>query len=152
MSYTPVPNEVYHIGLSAGAIAVYGYLLHIENRQTFRCYASYKTIGEAVKMSANTVRKYVEELETRHLIRTEQTSVVTKDGRKRNGTLLYNIRPIREAVDSYNERLLLKIEADAKRQRIQEQLSRRCTPQEAHAIAEWVQPHAQSANGCDAQL
>ncbi len=32
MSYTPVPNEVYHIGLSAGAIAVYGYLLHIENR------------------------------------------------------------------------------------------------------------------------
>ena len=136
MSYTPVPNEVYHIGLSAGAIAVYGYLLHIENRQTFKSYASYKTIGKAVKMSDNTVRKYVEELESRHLIRTEQTSVMTKAGRKRNGTLLYNIRPIQEAVDSYNERLLLKVEADAKRQRIQEQLSRRCVPREAHAIVE----------------
>ena len=136
MSYTPVPNEVYHIGLSAGAIAVYGYLLHIENRQTFKCYAGYKTIGKAVKMSANTVRKYVEELETRHLILTEQTSVVTKDGRKRNGTLLYNIRPIQEAVDSYNNWLLLKLEADTKRQKIQEQLSRRCVPQETHAIAE----------------
>lgn len=136
MRYTPVPNEVYHIDLPAGAIAVYGYLLHIENRQTFKSYASYKTIGKAVKMSANTVRKYVEELETRHLIRTEPTSVVTKDGRKRNGTLLYNIRPIKEAVDSYNERLLLKIKADTERQRIQEQLSRRCTPQEPHAVGE----------------
>ncbi len=143
MSYTPVPNEVYHIDLSAGAIAVYGYLLHIENRQTFKSYASYRTIGEAVKMSANTVRKYVEELEARYLIRAEPTSIVTKDGRKRNGTLLYNIRPIKEAVDSYNERLLLKIEADTKRQRIQEQLSRRCTPQEPRSVAgRTATPHA----------
>ncbi len=143
MRYTPVPNEVYHIGLSAGAIAVYGYLLHIENRRTYKCYASYKTIGEAVKMSANTVRKYVEELETRHLIRTETTSIVTKDGRKRNGTLLYNIRPIQEAVDSYNERQMLKLEADAQRQRIQEQLSRHCAPQEPLSVAErTVTPHS----------
>ncbi len=138
MRYTPVPNEVYHIDLSAGAIAVYGYLLHIENRRTFKSYASYKTIGKAVKMSANTVRKYVEELETRHLIRTETTSVVTKDGRKRNGTLLYNIRPIQEAVDSYNEQQLLKLEADAQRQRIQEQLSRRCASQGPPSVAERV--------------
>ena len=95
-------SEVYHISLSAGAIAVYGYLMHIENRQTFKCYTSYRTIGEAVKMSANTVRKYVEELEVRHLIRAEPTSIVTKDGRKRNGTLLYNIRLIQEAVDARN--------------------------------------------------
>lgn len=31
-NYFPVPNEIYHLGLSAGAIAVYGYLLHSENR------------------------------------------------------------------------------------------------------------------------
>ena len=124
MSYSPMPNEVYHIGLSYGAIAVYGYLLHIENRQTYKCYASYKTIGKAVKMSANTVRKYVAELETRHLIRTEPTSIVTKDGHKRNGTLLYNIWPIQEAVDFFYE------------QQIQTQLSRRCTPQEPLSAAE----------------
>ena len=131
MSYTPVPNEVYHIGLSYGAIAVYGYLLHIENRQTYKCYASYKTTGKAVKMSANTVRKYVAELEAQHLIRTESTSIVTRGGQKRNGTLLYNIRPIQEAVDSYNKKQLLKLKADAERQRAQAHLSRRCAPQEA---------------------
>lgn len=128
MRYSPMPNEVYHIGLSYGAIAVYGYLLHIENRQTYKCYASYKTIGKAVKMSTNTVRKYVQELEARYLIRTETSSVVTKDGRKRNGTLLYNIRPIQEAVDFFYE------------QQIQEQLSRRCTPQEPLSVAERKQP------------
>lgn len=29
MRYSPMPNDVYHIGLSYGAIAVHGYLLHI---------------------------------------------------------------------------------------------------------------------------
>lgn len=47
-----------------GTSVVHGYLLHIENRRTYKRYASYKTIGKAVKMSANTVRKYAEELET----------------------------------------------------------------------------------------
>ena len=124
MRYTPVPTEVYHIGLSAGAIALYGYLLHIENRRTFKSYASYKTIGKAVDLSPNTVRKYVAQLESRYLIRTEPTSVVTKDGRKLNGTLMYNIRPIQEAVNFFYE------------QQMQTQLSRRCTPQEPHAAGE----------------
>lgn len=84
-NYFPVPNELYHLGLSYGAIAVYGYLLHIENRATYQCHVSYKTIGKAVKMSSNTVRKYVAELEERHLIRTERTTIRTEDGRPRNG-------------------------------------------------------------------
>ena len=72
-NYSPMPNEVYYLSLSYGAIAVYGYLLHIENRKTYQSYASYNTIGRAVKMSANTVRKYVSELEEKQLIRTEPT-------------------------------------------------------------------------------
>jgi len=35
-NFSPMPNEVYHIGLHYGAIAVYGYLLHIEDRQTYQ--------------------------------------------------------------------------------------------------------------------
>ncbi len=70
-------------------------------------------------MSANTVRKYVLELEDRQLIRTEPTTIVTKDGRKRNGTLRYTIRPIQEAVDYYNEQQLQRLEADVERQRVQ---------------------------------
>jgi len=35
-NFSPMPNEVYYIGLSYGAIAVYGYLLHIENRKAYQ--------------------------------------------------------------------------------------------------------------------
>ena len=93
-NYFPLPNEIYHLGLSHGAIAVYGYLLRIEDRRTYQCHPSYATIGKAVGMSRNTVRKYVQELEERGLIRTERTSIITRDGRKQNGSLLYTILPI----------------------------------------------------------
>ena len=73
-NYFPLPNEIYQLGLSHGAIAVYGYLLRIEDRRTYQCHPSYATIGKAVGMSRNTVRKYVQELEERGLIRTERTA------------------------------------------------------------------------------
>ena len=128
-NYSPMPNEVYYLGLSYGAIAVYGYLLHIENRETYQSYAGFNPIGRAVKMSPNTVRKYVSELEEKRLVRTEPTTVVTRDGRKRNGTLRYYIRPIQEAVDYYYEQQLQQLELDAERQRVQAQLSRLCAAQ-----------------------
>ena len=31
-NYFPLPNEIYQLGLSPGAIAVYGYLLRIEDQ------------------------------------------------------------------------------------------------------------------------
>lgn len=93
-NYFPLPNEIYQLGLSHGAIAVYGYLLRIEDRRTYQCHPSYATIGKAVGMSNNTVRKYVQELEERGLIVTERTSIITRDGRKQNGSLLYTILPI----------------------------------------------------------
>jgi len=134
-NFFPMPNEVYHIGLSYGAIAVYGYLLRIEDRKTYQSYAGYKTIGKAVKMSANTVHKYVAELEDRQLIRTEPTSVITRDGRKRNGTLRYYIRPIQEAVDRYNEQQLRRLKVEAEQQRARARLSRLCAPQEPFSSA-----------------
>ena len=71
-NYFPLPNEIFSLGLSAGAIAVYGFLLHREDRKTYQCVASYRTIGEAVGMSVNTVRKYVMELEERGLYSFDQ--------------------------------------------------------------------------------
>ena len=67
-NYFPLPNEVFALGLSPGALAVYSYLMYIEDRTTYQCHASYKTIGKAVNMSPNTVRKYVTELVERGLI------------------------------------------------------------------------------------
>ena len=131
-----VPNEVYYLGLSYGAIAVYGYLLHIEDRKSYQSHAGYKTIGKATKMSANTVRKYVQELEECCLITTEQTSITTRDGRKRNGVLRYHIHPIQEAVDRHNEWQMQRLEESAAKQKAQAALSRRCTPQVPFSGAE----------------
>ena len=105
-NYFPLPNEIYALGLSAGAIAVYGFLMRIENRQTYQCTASYRTIGHATGMSVNTVRKYVVELEERGLITTERTTVTTRDGRILNGCLRYTILPIQQVVEAYHQRQL----------------------------------------------
>ena len=71
------------------------YLLRCEDRRTYQCHPNYRTIGRAVQLSENTVRKYVTSLEEKGLIRTEPSTIITKDGRVRNGSLIYNIRPIR---------------------------------------------------------
>ncbi|MGM9605721.1 MAG: helix-turn-helix domain-containing protein, partial [Faecousia sp.] len=66
---------------------VYAYLMYREDRETHQCHPSYKTIGKAVGMRPNTVRKYVTRLVERHLITTEPTAIRTKDGRTHNGSL-----------------------------------------------------------------
>ena len=50
-NYFPLPNELFILGLNAGEISVYSYLLYLENRKTFQCWPSYKTIGKAVGMT-----------------------------------------------------------------------------------------------------
>ncbi len=122
-NYFPLPNEIFMLELNAGEISVYSYLLYLENRKTFQCYPSYKTIGRAVKMSKNTVRKYVLSLEDKALIYTEPTTVCTKFGEKRNGSLLYTIRPIQEALDLFYVRQMVRAEEEAAKQRAAEKLA-----------------------------
>ena len=95
--YFPLPNEIFSLNLSYGEIAVYAYLLRCEDRKTFQCHPSYKTIGKALKMSRNTVSKYVRQLVDKELISTAPTDVFTSRGEKRNGNLLYTILPIEQA-------------------------------------------------------
>ena len=111
-NYFPLPNVIFSLGLSPGEIAVYSYLLYCEDRKTYQCHPSYKTIGRAVGMSTNTVQKYIAALGERGFISVEPTSVITKSGQKRNGTLRYTIRPIQEAVELYHQRQLQKLELD----------------------------------------
>ena len=118
-NYFPLPNEIYQLGLSHGAIAVYGYLLRIEDRKTYQCHPSYATIGRAINMSPNTVRKYVSSLVEKRLIYTEPTSIITKKGEKRNGSLLYTIRPIQDAVDRMREKEKENAEQEFARQKLE---------------------------------
>ena len=99
-NYFTLPNEIFYFSLSSGAISIYAFLLRCEGRTTYECYPSYSTIGKAVGMSKNTVRKYVKELESAGLIETEHTTVTLKAGRKRNGNLKYKIMPIKDLVEA----------------------------------------------------
>ena len=97
-----ISNYVMQLDISATALAIYFYLMYIEDRKTFQCYPSYKTIGKALKIkSKGTVAKYVRELEDKCLIYTEPTEVILKDGKKRNGNLKYTIRPIQDALEHF---------------------------------------------------
>ena len=106
-NFFPLPNAIFHIGLSASEIAVYSYLMYCEDRKSHQCWPSYKTIGRAVGMSVNTVRKYVHELWYKELIQIEP-SKYESGGQIRNGNLQYKILPIQRAIDNYNEGQLWK--------------------------------------------
>ena len=121
--YYLVPNEVFNLGLSSHEIAVYNYLLRCEDRRTYQCHPSYRTIGKAVQLSENTVRKYVAGLEEKGLIRTEPSTIITKDGRVRNGSLIYNIRPIQEALEQNYQRQFRQAERDMERARAEKRLA-----------------------------
>ena len=78
--YFPMPKSIFRLGLTAGEILVYTYLMYCEDRKTFQCHPSYATIGEAVNMSNNTVAKHVEGLVRKGLITTERTTVKISPG------------------------------------------------------------------------
>ena len=104
--YFLLPNEIFTLGLSPGELSVYAYLMYCEDRQTHQCWPSIGKICQHTGMSANTVAKYIRQLEEKQLIDVEPTKVRTKSGEVRNGTLQFTIRPIQEAVNYHLERQL----------------------------------------------
>ena len=115
--YFPLPKEIFSLGLSAAEIAIYAYLLFCEDRQTFKCWPSYRKISEAVGLSPNTICKHIRSLEERGLLVTEPTMVTTKDGCKRNGNLLFTIRPIQAALQQDYDRQMQKLDENAARRK-----------------------------------
>ena len=69
------------------------------------------------------MRKYVAGLEEKGLIRTEPSTVTTKDGRVRNGSLIYTIRPIQEAMELNYQRQFLQAECDMERTKAEKRLA-----------------------------
>ena len=122
-NYFTMPNEIFPLGLDASEIAAYAYLRCLENRRTYQCWPSYTTIGNAVGRAKNTVMRYVDALADKGLISTEPTSVLLRSGIKKNGSLRYTLRPIREAVELFHDRQMAAVEHAAERQQIQRKLS-----------------------------
>ena len=86
----PVPNELLDFDLPGGSIAVYIFLLRHADRRTGQCHPSTATMAKNLHYCRNTVASYVRLLEERGLIITEHTKIITKNGIKKNGNLLYN--------------------------------------------------------------
>lgn len=107
--FFPLPQRIFNLGLSSGEILVYAYLLYREDRKTFKCHPSYATIGKAVGMSKNTVKKYVDALQEKRLIETQYTTVQTKDGHVHNGTLEYTILPLNIAEEYYDAKQMKRL-------------------------------------------
>ena len=107
--YFLLPNEIFTLGLSPGELSVYAYLIFCEDRETHQCWPSTGRICQYTGMSANTVAKYIRQLEEKRLIDTEPTKVKTKAGLVRNGNLRYTIRPIQEAMEYKLERDLVAL-------------------------------------------
>ena len=111
-----LPNAIMQLDLSPLARLIYFYLIYIEDRKTYQCYPSYKTIGKALNIaSKTTVAKYVRELEDKCLIYTEPTEVILKNGKKQNGNLKYTIRPIQDAVEYFHQQQMKKFQQDLAR-------------------------------------
>lgn len=117
-----IPNEVFSLGLKPGEYATYEFLVRCEDRKTYQCYPSYKTIGNAIGRCPSSVRKYVTGLVEKHLIKVEPTKITTKDGRTRNGSLLYTILPIREALAYHEAAQVEQLEISAENDRVKKQL------------------------------
>ena len=116
-NYFVLPNAIYNLGLSAGAIAAYGFLSSCENRtrrskDRYTCYPSMATIGRAIDRSRKTVEKYIGELVEAGLISTEGTKVTTADGLRWNGNLKYTLLDPQRAVELYHERQLAYCDAN----------------------------------------
>ena len=97
--------------------------MRCENRETHQCHPSYRTIGRAIHLSPNTVAKHVNGLREKRLIVTENTKVVTGRGEKRNGTLLYTIRPVEEALRHFYEQQMHTLETVKEQEKIRKKLA-----------------------------
>ena len=119
----PVPNILLDMDLPASAVAVYLYLLRSADRKTDQCHPSEATIAKRLHLSRNTVAKYVRLLEERGLIITEHTKIITKNGIKKNGSLLYTIIPLQEVMEQHYEHQFNALERTTERQKAQAKLA-----------------------------
>ena len=119
----PVPNILLDMDLPASAVAVYLYLLRSADRKTDQCHPSEATIAKRLHLSRNTVAKYVRLLEERGLIVTEHTKIITKNGIKKNGSLLYTIIPLQEVMEQHCEQQFNALERTTERRKVQAKLA-----------------------------
>ena len=71
----------------------------------------------------NTVASYVRLLGERGLIVTEHTKIITKNGIKKNGSLLYTIISLQEVMEQHYEQQFNALERTTERRKVQAKLA-----------------------------
>lgn len=118
-----LPNGIFLLNLPSSAFMVYAYLLLIEDRKTHTChpsYTSYRTIAAETGMSINTVIKSMSILLDKGLIAVEYSRYIDQRGMKWKGNNLYTILPIKQAMDSFYQQQLQRLELDTQYKRHRE--------------------------------
>ena len=92
-NYFTMPNEVFQLGLSAGELAVYSYLVCCAGQKDL-CWPSIKTIALHCNCSENAARDAVKQLVERRFIRKVATKQMRRDGRWRQSNNHYYILPL----------------------------------------------------------
>ena len=122
--YFILPNDLFSLGLSANAIAVYAYLMRLEDRKTNVCWAKQQTIGNAVGIkSPKTVAKALAELEDAELIYREPTTM-NHNGKKVNGVQLFTIRPIEDAIQHHQWVQMEKLSESSAAQQVEDRITK----------------------------
>ena len=122
--YFILPNDVFSLGLSTNAIAVYAYLMRLEDRETNVCWAKQQTIGNAVGIkSPKTVAKALVELEDAELIYREPTTM-NHNGKKVNGVQMFTIRPIEDAIQHHQWVQMEKLSGSSAAQKVQDRITK----------------------------
>lgn len=119
--YFTLPNEIFMLKISPGALCVYAFLLYCENRQTRKCHPSYKTICAHTGMSIATAERCVSELVEAQLIAVERTTYFRRNC-KRVGNNEYIILPVWKATELCYQKQLALLEQQAAQVRIQRKL------------------------------
>ena len=87
------------------------------------CHPSTATMAKNLHYCRNTVASYVRLLEERGLIVTEHTKIITKNGIKKNGSLLYTIIPLQEVMEQHYEQQFNALERTTERRKVQAKLA-----------------------------
>ena len=101
-----VPNAIFELDLPYPAIALYAYIMKMEDHSNFTCHPSFEQIGQALQMSPNTITKYAHLLQRKGLIYLERTKYYTESGRKMHGRININILPIKPIWEVHQEKKL----------------------------------------------
>ena len=72
--------------------------------------------------NSRTARRVSENTDCRGLIKTERTTIITQDGRKQNGSLLYTLLPIQFSIQQFYEQKLAKLDTECEQERIRKRL------------------------------